>query len=72
MKIYECFVSFQVYFFTSNDGLEKSAWGPKKAFLFHFKGSFRSWDSQILTFQVFKCHDVIKCLSMKHKTHETH
>ena len=26
---------------------------------------------QILTFQIFKCNDVIKCLSMKHETHVT-
>ena len=24
--------------------------------------------SQILTFEIFKCHDVIKCLNMKHET----
>ena len=26
----------------------------------HFKSSFRSSDNQILTFQIFRCHDVIK------------
>ena len=41
----------------------------EKCFLFHFKNSFRSWDNQILTFQIFKCHNIIKCLSMKHETH---
>ena len=46
-------------------------WNKGKCFLFHFKSSFRSWDNQILTFQIFKCHDVIKCLSMKHETHFT-
>ena len=35
---------------------------------FHLKSSFRSWDNQILTFQIFKCHDVTKCPSMKHET----
>ena len=40
-----------------------------KCFLFHFESSFHSWDNQILTFQTLKCHDVIKCLSMKHETH---
>ena len=29
--------------------------------------SYCSWDNQSLTFQIFKCHDFIKCLSMKHK-----
>ena len=41
----------------------------EKCFLFHFESSFCSWDNQILTFQIFKCHDVIKYLSMKHETH---
>ena len=43
----------------------------KKCSLFHFKISFRSWDNQILTFQIFKCQDVIKCLCVKHETHFT-
>ena len=33
----------------------------RKYFLFLFESSFCSWDNQILTFQIFKCHDVIKC-----------
>ena len=44
-------------------------WNKKKCFLFHFENSFRSWDNQNMTFQIFECHDIIKCLSMKHKTH---
>ena len=43
-------------------------WNKEKCFLFHFESSFRSWDDQVLTFQIFKFHDVIKCASMKHKT----
>ena len=43
-------------------------WNKEKGFLFHFKSPFRFWDNQILIFQIFKCHDVIKCLSMKHET----
>ena len=31
----------------------------------------RSWDNQILTFQIFKCREVIKCPSMKHETNFT-
>ena len=27
-------------------------------FLFNFENSFHSGDNQILTFEVFKCHDV--------------
>ena len=38
-----------------------------KKFLFHFESSFHSWDNNILIFQIFKCHDVIKCLSMGSK-----
>ena len=38
----------------------------KNDFFFHFESSFRSLDNQILTFQIFECHDVITCLSMKH------
>ena len=41
-------------------------WNKEKCFLFHFKSSFHSWNNQILTFQIFKCHDIIKCLNMKH------
>ena len=41
----------------------------ENVFLFQFESSFCSRDNQVLTFQVFKFHDVIKSLSMKHKTH---
>ena len=37
----------------------------KNVFLFYLKSSFRSWDNQVLNFQIFKCHNIIKCLSMK-------
>ena len=43
----------------------------EKYFLFHFKSSFRSWDNQILTFQIFRCYDVIKCPRTKHQIHST-
>ena len=46
-------------------------WNKEKCFLFHLESSFRSWDNQALTFQVFKLHNVIECLSMKHETHFT-
>ena len=49
----------------------KHLWNKEKCFLFHFESSFHSWDNQILTFQVFKCHDIIKWLSMKHETYFT-
>ena len=44
----------------------KDLWNKEKKFLFHFKSSFRSWDDQILNFQIFKCHDDIQM--PKHET----
>ena len=45
-------------------------WKKEKCFLFHFESSFCSWDdNQISSFQGLKCHDVIKCPSMKHQTY---
>ena len=41
----------------------------KIVFLFHLESSFCSSDNQILTFQILKCHDVIKYPSMKHERH---
>ena len=57
------------YIFTSLFCMSKreDLWNKEKCFLFHFECSFRSWDNQVLNFQIFKCHDVIKCLSMKHE-----
>ena len=46
-------------------------WSKGKCFLSHFKSSFRSWDNQILTFQILKHYDVIKCSSMKQQKHFT-
>ena len=48
---------------------KEDLWNKEKCFLFHFESSFLSWDNQILNFQIFKCHDVIKCLNMKHDTY---
>ena len=42
--------------------LKKSTCETWKCFLFHFESSFHSSDIQILNFQIFKCHDIIKCL----------
>ena len=39
---------------------KREHFGNKKKISFNFKSSFRSWDCQISTFQIFKCHDVIK------------
>ena len=52
---------------------ESSCEIKKDVFYFTSKAlfKFRSWDNQSLIFQVFKCHDVIKCLSMKHETNFT-
>ena len=43
----------------------------ENVFYFTSKALLGSWDNQVLTFQVFKCHDVIKSLSAKHETHFT-
>ena len=62
---------FASLFFMSREHLREHLWNKEECFLFHLESSFRSWDNQILTFQIFKCHDVIKCPSMKHETHFT-
>ena len=49
--------------------LTEHVWNKEKCFLFHFQSSFHYWDNQILNFLIFKCHDVIKCVSMKQETH---
>ena len=69
-----CFEELKIcvrYIFTSLLCMPKreDLWNKEKCFLFHFECSFRSWDNQILNFHIFKCHDIIKCLSMKHDTH---
>ena len=43
----------------------------EKRFSFHLKSSFHSQENQILEFQIFKFHDVIKCLSIKQEVHFT-
>ena len=61
------------YIFTSLFCMCKREYFRKKekCFLFHFESSLHSWDNQFLSFQIFKCHDVIKCLTMKHETQFT-
>ena len=54
-----CFVSLN----------ESTCETSKNVSLFHFRSSLRSWYNQILTFQISKRHDVIKCPSINHKTH---
>ena len=55
-----------VYFVMSK---KEHLWNKEKCFSFHLENSFHSWDNQILNFLIFKCHEVIKCPSTKHKTH---
>ena len=43
--------------------------GRKIKFFYFISKAFFSWDNQILTFPVFKCHDVIKFLSLRHEIH---
>ena len=49
--------------------LKGSTCETRKNDFFHLKSSFCSWDIRILTFQIIKWHDIIKCPSMKCKTH---
>ena len=61
------------YFFASLFCVSKKSFleTRKSVFLFHFKSSFRSWNNQVLTFKILKCHDVIKYQSMNQETHFT-
>ena len=43
-------------------------WNKENYFLFLFKSYFFPWYNQILTFKVFKCNVVMKCLSMKQES----
>ena len=70
----ECFLKDFVRYIFGNlfcKSKRDNSWNKEKCFLFHFERSFRSWDNQMLPFLVFKCYDVIKCLSMKHETNYT-
>ena len=51
--------------------LKDSTCGRKIKFFISFRKLFFSWDNQILTFPVLKCHDVIKFLSLRHEIHPT-
>ena len=71
-----CFISSKIlegcapYIFASLFCMPKREhlWNKENYFLFHFKSYFCPWYNQILTFKVFKCYDVIKCLSMKQES----
>ena len=56
-----CATTFLLVCFVS---LKESIVKQGQVFSFHFESSFRSWDNQILTFQISKCYDVIKYLDM--------
>ena len=59
-----CYIFVSLLFTSKREHL----WNKEECFLFHLKSSFHSWVIQILTFQIFKCHDVI---SMIYETHFT-
>ena len=72
MFLLVCFVSLK----------ERTYETKKNTFLLHFESLFSSLDNQVLTlnlnfknqilnFQIFKCHDVIKFPDMKHETNFT-
>ena len=46
-------------------------WNLEKCVLFHLKISFRSRENQIVEFYIYKFHDVIEFLSIKHEIHFT-
>ena len=55
------------YTFTSLFSMSKREHLRNKRNIFYFSSkAFFVLDNQILTFQKFKCYDVIKCLNMKH------
>ena len=60
-----CYIFLSLFCMSKREDL----WNKEKCFLFHFESSFHFWDNKILNFQIFKCHNIIKCLSMKHETH---
>ena len=66
-KGFVCYIFASLFCMSKKEHFQKK----KKCFSFLFKSPFPSWDNQILTFQIFKCLDIIKYLSMKHKTHFT-
>ena len=66
-KVCVCYSFVSLFFMPKREHL----WNKEECFLFHLESPFRSWDNQILTFQILKCHDVIKFPSMKHETHFT-
>ena len=60
-----CYIFASMYCMFKREHLRNK----EKCFLLLFESSSHSWDNQILNFWIFKCHNVIKCPSMKHKTH---
>ena len=65
-KIFKGCVGYVVASFVAS--LKEQFLKAEKMF-FHPESSLHFWGNQILTFQIFKCYDVIKCLNMKHETH---
>ena len=51
-----CYISASLSFKSKGEHL----WNKGKCFRFHSDNSFCSGDNQIVNFQLFKCHDVIK------------
>ena len=62
-----CYIFASLFFMSEREGY----WIKEECFLFYLESSFHSWDNQNLTFQIFKCHDVIKCPSMKQEIYFT-
>ena len=60
-KVCVCYIFASLFFKSKGEHL----WNKENCILFHFKSSCLSWNSQILTFQIFKCHLLIN-LGSKH------
>ena len=59
-----CYICCSLFFKSKRKYLSNQ----EKCFLFYFKSSFCSRESQVLEFYIFKFHG-IKCLSIKQETH---
>ena len=64
IQVYLKVVCATLFFFTFKG---EHLWNKERC-LFHFESTFSSWGYQILTFQIFKCHEVMKCQDMKYET----
>ena len=65
IKCCVCYIFARLFCMSKREDL----WNKEKSFSTHFKSSLHYWHNQILTFWIFRCHEIIKCLSMKLEKH---